>query len=99
MKKNPFKLHLQPLNDGSFTRLRLCGSVVTAIPPCELRRWVRQLSSWSDSPVELVLPVDVGTVAWFELWSYAISDIPARHLQVRFTLRRRPQQRRGDDVA
>ena len=99
MKKDQFKLYLQPLNDGSFTRLRLCGSVVTAIPPCELKRWVRQLSNWSGSPVELVLPVDVGTVAWFELWSYAVSEIPARHLEVRFALKRRPRQPRGRDVA
>ncbi len=99
MNKDSFKLHLQPLRDGSFTRLRLSGSVVTAIPPCELRRWVRQLSSWSDSPVELVLPVDVGTVAWFELWSYAISEIPTRQLEIRFTIGRRPRQPRGRDVA
>lgn len=97
--KHEFKLYLKPMEDGSLTRLRLCGSVVTALPPCELSRLVRQLSSWSDAPVELVLPVDVGTVAWFELWTYAISEIPARHLQVRFTLKRRRQPRGGDDVA
>ena len=99
MKHDAFKLHLKPIDDGSFTRLRLCGSVVTALPPCELRRLVRQLWNWTGEPVELVLPVDAGSVAWFELWTYAISEIPAHHLQVRFTLKRRRQPHGGGDVA
>lgn len=98
MKDGQFKLYLQPTHDGAFTRLRLSGSVVTALPPCELRRWLRQLASWGDAPVELVLPVDVGSVEWFELWSYAVSEVPARHLQVRFSLERPDPRRRGRDV-
>ena len=86
MKNGQLKLHLLPTEDGSFTELRLAGSVVTALPPCELRRGFRQLASWNDGPVELVLPVDVGSVAWFELWSDAVSEIPAHHLQIRFAI-------------
>ncbi len=99
MNKDPFKLYLKPLSDGSFTKLRLSGSVVTALPPCELRRWFRQLYSWADAPVELVLPVDFGSVAWFELWTHAVSDVPAHHLQLRFALQRRRRQTGGRDVA
>jgi len=99
MKHDAFKLSLKPIDDGSFTQLRLCGSVVTALPAREIRRLVKQLWSYTGEPVELVLPVDVGTVAWFELWTYAISEIPAHHLQVRFTLERRRQRSGGADVA
>lgn len=98
MKNGQFKLHLQPTHDEAFTELRLSGSVLTALPPCELRRWVRQLSSWGDAPVELVLPVDVGSVAWFELWADAFSKVPARHLEARFALERPHRQRRGGYV-
>lgn len=94
MQAKPFRVYLQPERDGSLTSMRLFGSVVTALPPCEIRRWVRQLATWSDAPVELVLPVDVGTARWFELWTYAVSDIPARHLQLRFRIRR-PHHNRG----
>lgn len=93
MKNGQFKLHLRPTHGGRFTRMRLSGSVVSALPPCELRRWFRQLSSWGDAPVELVLPADVSSVEWFELWSYAVSEVPARHLQVRFVLKRQPGDR------
>lgn len=99
MKTDQFKLQLRPIRDGAFTQFRLCGPVPTALPPCELRRFFRQLSSWTDSPVELVLPADVNTAEWLELWSYAVSETPARHLQVRFTLERGPRQRGDSDVA
>lgn len=98
MRRDQFKLRLQPEPDSSFTRLRLSGSVLTALPPCEMKRWIRQLSTWSDSPVALVLPVDVGSAEWFELWTYAITDIPARHLQVHFSLQRRPLRQGGRDA-
>jgi hypothetical protein len=94
MRTSPFSVYLQPEGDGSFTSLRLFGSVVTALPPCEIGRWIRQLAMWSGSPVELALPVEIGTAGWFELWTYAVSDIPARHLQLRFRLHR-PHRKRG----
>jgi hypothetical protein len=99
MRKGQFRLHVRPLCDGAFTRLLLCGSVVTAIPPCELRKLSAQLAFWSGWPVELVLPVDVGTAAWFEWWTSAVSETPAHHLEVRFTLEKHRHSRRRRDVA
>jgi hypothetical protein len=97
MKTDRFKLRLRPTRDGVFTQLRLCGLVPTALPPCELSRLLRQLSSWTGAPVEIALPADVHTAEWFELWTYALSELPAHLLQVRFTLKRR-RQRRGNDA-
>jgi hypothetical protein len=98
MKQAPFKLRVDPLGDGSFTRLRLCGSVVTPLPPTEIRRLTRMLFGWTGDPVEIVLPVDKVSVGWFEWWSYAIADIPARHLRIRFDLKRERDGGGDDDV-
>ena len=81
------QLHLSPQQGDAFTRWRLTGSTVTAIPHRELRRLFRTLSFWSGWPVELVLPVDVQTAAWFECWTEAIDATPADHLTVRFDVR------------
>jgi hypothetical protein len=99
MKNRPFELHVTPLHDASSSRLRLCGAVATAAPERTLRRWLLQLSRWSGCPVELVLPVDAGTAAWFESWTDAVSELPAHHLQIRFTLQRLHRPRRGSDGA
>jgi hypothetical protein len=90
MKQSQLQITLKPLHDGSFTRWRLCGSVVTAVPHTQMRRLFKQLAFLSGWPVELVLPVDVGTAAWFEWWTDTIVDIPADHLQVRFAINRLP---------
>lgn len=84
----PLRLHLRPSEDGLFTRMRLSGSVVTSVPPEELGQWIQQLSRWSGAPVELALPVDSGTAAWFDCWTSAISELPADRLQIRFVLHR-----------
>lgn len=99
MKKDPFKLRLQPSCDGSSTRLQLCGSVMAPKPPRDLGQWLRQLSRWTDAPVELALPVDVGTAAWFESWTDAVAELPAHHLLLRFTLQRRLSRQGNRDVA
>src|SRR5512137_1336616 len=99
MKRSPFKLRLQSWHDGSLTQLHLSGSVITAPPAVELHPWIGQLSNWSNAPVELVLPADAGTVAWFELWGDAVSNIPVRHLQVRFiSFQRHHRAQRGRNV-
>jgi hypothetical protein len=95
----PFKIYLEPIGDGSVTRLRLSGSVATALPAREIRRLARHIWSWTGEPVELALPADKGSAEWFESWSYSISEIPARLLQVRFTLKRRRHVHGVGDVA
>ena len=99
MKQDPFKLHLRWSDDDSFTRLCLRGSVVTAPPACEVEQLLTLLSRWSGSPVELVLSADCGSVAWFELWGDATSEVPARHLRVCFVPDGHRRRRGGRDAA
>lgn len=93
----PFKLYIRPSLDGSLTQVRLYGSVAT-LPLPEFRQWIRQLASWSGTPIEFVLPVDCGSAAWFESWTDAVSDVPAHHLQIRFSIGRHRHQRGGRDA-
>lgn len=88
MKLDQFKLYLNPIRDGAFSQLRLFGPVITALPPDELLRLLKPLSSWTGNPVELVLPAELHTAGWLEFWADAISELPARHLHVRFTIKR-----------
>jgi len=61
---------------------RLLGD---ADPPTrELRHLFRKLSFWSGWPIELVLPADAATDAWFDSWTTAIDRVPVDHLHVRF---------------
>jgi hypothetical protein len=99
MKPAPFMLRLRLSQDDSFTQLRLRGSVVTAPPACEVEQLLTLLSRWTGSPVELVLSVDCGSVAWFESWGDATSEVPARHLQVRFMPDGHRHRRGGRDAA
>jgi hypothetical protein len=89
MPKGQCSLYLLSENGGVRTRWRLYGRMPTALPPEELRPMFRTLSFWSGSPVELVLPADVGTADWFAWWSDAIAQVPVDHLHVRFALRSR----------
>jgi hypothetical protein len=95
----PIRLHLRPSEDGLFTRMRLSGLVVTSVPARELEQWIQQLSRWSGGPVELVLPVDAGTAAWFDYWTSAISELPADRLQIRFVLHRHRRCRGRHEAA
>ncbi len=63
--------------------------------PANLGGLVQLLAGLSGTPIELALPADVGTAEWFESWTSAIEAIPARHLRIRFTLKR---QRGAADV-
>lgn len=89
MSKARCSLYLLSENRGAHTRWRLYGRMATAIPTAELRPMFRMLSYWSGSPVELVLPADIGTADWFAWWSDAIAQVPVDHLHVRFALRSR----------
>lgn len=97
MKNGQMKLQLAPEYGGSYTRLRLCGSVPTAIPRAAARRLVRGLAFWSGWPVECVLSVDMEGANWCEWWTDLLVGIPARHLEVRFRARgRRRESSRTD---
>jgi len=87
MRKAQCSLYLLSENGGAHTRWRLYGHMATAIPAEELRSLFRMLTFWSGWPVELVLPVEAGTGAWFAWWSDAIAQVPVDHLHVRFALR------------
>lgn len=84
------RLQVRPQHGGAFTRWRLTGSLVTTVPHRELRLIFQKLSFWSGWPVELVLPADAGTAAWFEWWTAAIDATPEDHLSVRFSLTEHP---------
>jgi hypothetical protein len=86
MNKGPFKLCLEPSCDGSSARLHLCGFVSKPIPANELGRWIRQLLSWADAPVELVLPAAEATGGWFESCTEALEHLPRIDYQIQFQL-------------
>lgn len=89
-KPGQLRLRLSPQHGGAFTRWHLTGSTVTPIPMRELRLLFRKLSFWSGWPIELVLPADVATVAWFDSWTAAVDPLPEHLLHVRFELERAP---------
>jgi hypothetical protein len=95
MPQGQFRLRLSPRHGGAFTSWRLCGCVATALPSRDMRRLMQTLSFWSGWPVELVLPAEVGTDAWFEWWADVAAGIPLNNLQVRFVLARHPTHGRG----
>lgn len=96
MQRGQFQMYLSPLDGTCFTRLRLSGVVPTAMASKDLQRLSAMLSFWSGYPVRLALPVDVATAAWFELWTAAFERVPARHLEMRFILARRPRTLPGE---
>lgn len=86
MHSSPMQLFLDQQPDGS-TKLRLCGSVSAPLPPSAMRFFLAQMSWWSGSPLELVLPADSGTVTWFESWGAALEEVPDDMIQIRFYYR------------
>ena len=78
-----FEIRLHPQHGGAFTHWRVTGSTPTAVPERQLDHLMQSLSLWSGWPVELVLPVEVGAVAWFSWWSDALANIRAEHLRLR----------------
>ena len=88
MKQGQFRACLRPVCGGTFTEVRLCGFVPTAIPARVLRRLAAALTLWSGWPVVVALSVAPDTAAWCESWVAALQDIPERHLDVRFRRRR-----------
>lgn len=89
MKQNQFKLCLQPLSGSSCTLVVLRGAL-SAAPPPGLSEWLRELSRWANGPVELALPVDEGTVEWFDSWADLVNELPEHRLLLRLTHRAHP---------
>lgn len=89
MKQGQFRVHLRPCCNGAYTRVLLCGSVPTAIPPRTLKRLAAMLTFWSGWPVALALFVGCETASWCEAWADSLQGIPERHLEIRFVLPRR----------
>ena len=81
------QLRLSPLNDGRHTQFQLSGSIFTAPSPRQLRSLLTMLAHWNGMPVRAVL--SAADPGFCELWTYALMDVPARHLEVRF---RRPRR-------
>ena len=90
-----FHIHLQPEHGAAFTHGCVAGSAPTAVPSWQLDRLMQALCFWSGWPVELVLPAEVATVAWFSWWGGALADIAPEHLELRCVARRREGERDG----
>jgi hypothetical protein len=89
MRQGQMVIQLRVVQGGAYTELRLRGAVPTALPTRLVRRLMEILSSWSGWPVALALSVEADTAGWCEFWSDVLSSVPARHLEIRFTLPRR----------
>ena len=90
MRSSRMQLRLTPLDNGLQTQLQLSGPIYTAPSPRQLRRLLTMLAHWNGFPVHAVLPVvDSG---FCEIWTYALMDVPLRHLELRF--RRPPRSTR-----
>ncbi len=89
MQNNRIKVWLSPLNGGSYTQLRLSGSIPIALSVRELRHLMKRMSFFCGYPVECALFVDKETADWCEWWTERLAVIPGRHLKVRFIARDR----------
>jgi hypothetical protein len=91
MADGRMRIRLTPEHGGSFTRVRLCGSLPTAVPRRGAARLVRVLAVWSGAPVECALFADAAAASWCEWWTDLLAGMSARHLRVRYR-----RARRGD---
>ena len=95
MRREQMTIQLEPEHGGSYTRLRLRGSLPTAVPRRAAARLARELTLWSGWPVSCVLCVDREAACWCEWWTDLLADISARHLELRYRIRQ-PELWRGD---
>jgi hypothetical protein len=93
MRSHFATIRLLPLLGGAYTCLRLCVCVPTPMPPQALRRLCDLLSLASGERGQFVLSVDAQAAAWSDSWVASILELPARHAQTRFILRRRKSRR------
>ena len=90
MKPEQIQLQIAPSHDGTLTRLRLSGEILTYTLPADFAELVQCLAMWSGIPVELALPADCPDGQWFAWWTAVVDSIPADLLEVRFTLSKCP---------
>jgi hypothetical protein len=95
MKDGQMTMRLTPEHGGSYTNLRLSGSVPTAVPQRTATHLVRGLTFWSGWPVECVLSVDREAASWCEWWTDLLAGIPEHHLKLRYRIRRSDRERRN----
>lgn len=81
---NRMTLELRPLYGGSYTQLSLQGPLTSAPLPLNMRRLLTMFSHWNGYPVDVVLPVEVQTAGWCEVWTDALCAVPAGHHRVIF---------------
>lgn len=93
MKNGQMKMTLTPEHGGVYTKLRLLGSVPTAIPRITASRLARGLTFWIGWSVECVLSVDRETACWCEWWTELLADIPEHHLELHYRVRRSDRER------
>jgi hypothetical protein len=84
---NQMRLELEPLPDGSYTRLSLLGPIRSAPTQRALRQLLKMFSFWNGYPVCVVLPVEPRTAGWCEIWTDALSGISKRHLEIIFKVK------------
>lgn len=100
MKSGQMTIQLEPVQGGAYTRLRLDGTLPTAVPRLVAVRLARELAFWSGWPVSCVL--SAGTAAgadrWCGWWTGLMAGISPQHLELRCCPRRpeRARERRGD---
>ncbi len=98
MRPGQMTMRLEPELGGSYTRLRLHGTLPTALPRPVAARFARELAFWSGWSVSCVLSADEEAVRWCDWWTDLLADISAQHLELRCHHRRsdRARDRRGD---
>jgi hypothetical protein len=84
---NQMRLELEPLQDGSYTRLSLLGPIRSAPARGALRQRLKMFSFWTGNPVCVALPVEPRTAGWGEIWTDALSGISKHHLEIVFKVK------------
>lgn len=78
-----FQITLRPECGGSYTRVRLIGSVPTSPQSHLLQMLARSLHLWSGYRSECVLCADAESLNWLCAWLESMGGIPEGHLQRR----------------
>jgi len=84
MDDGRMRIWLSPLDSGSYTRLRLCGSLPTAGAWRKAASPARGLALRSGTPVDCALCADGAAACWCEWWTGLLADMSGRHLEVRY---------------
>jgi hypothetical protein len=87
----PMTLELHPHQEGTFTEIRLKGSVAAAPSAQDMQKLLAILASWQGCPVRVVLYV-AGTnedICWAQRWEDAIC-VPAHHAEIHLKVRSFP---------